>query len=142
VLSDLIDYSSGEYRASAALGALLAAIGLLLTGVGVYGVIAAQTAKRTKEVGIRMALGATRGRVVRLVYRDGLIVAAAGIVIGAPLAFLAAGAMGSMLFELPPRHLPTLAGTIGVLLGVVSAATFVPAWRAARVQPSLALRDS
>jgi predicted permease len=141
MLSDLIDYSSSDYRATAALGAMLAAIGLLLTTVGVYGVIASHTARRTKEVGIRVALGATRGQVMGLVYREGALVAAAGLVIGIPLALSAASQMASMLFGLPPRHLGTLAVTTAVLIGAVSAATLIPAWRAARIQPTTALRE-
>jgi ABC-type antimicrobial peptide transport system permease subunit len=126
----------------AALTSLLAVLGLLLTTVGVYGVIAARTVRRTREVGIRIALGATRGQVLRLVHGDGVRVAMAGIAIGAPLALGVAAQMGSMLFAIAPRDWLTLGLSATILAAAVSAATLIPAWRATRVQPGTALRDS
>jgi len=142
MLSDLIDFSSSDYKTTAALSGLLAIIGLVLTTVGVYGVIASRTARRTKEMGIRIALGATRGRVLRLVCRDAAYVTTLGTIVGVPAAFLAADSMGSMLFDLRPHDAVTLGATIGVLGLAIATATLLPAWRATRVDPTVALRDT
>jgi predicted permease len=141
LLSDLIDFASGDYRAAAALAVMLASIGLLLTTVGVYGVIALRTARRTKELAIRIALGASHTRVLGLVLGDSARLTIAGIAIGAPLALGGVSRLGSMLLGVPSRDGFTLAGCAALLLAIVLAATFGPAWRAARTQPTMALRD-
>ena len=141
-MPEYIRYSASTYHAIAALGTALGLTGLVLTALGVYGVIAYQTAGRRREIGIRVALGAARGQVLRLVLNDGLRFAVIGLAIGIPAALLVTKAIASMLFGTSPWDVPAFAGACAVLLAAVAAATFVPARRAMRVSPSTALRDS
>ena len=141
-MSAYIDYSASSYRATATLAAALGAIGLLLTVLGVYGVIAYRTARRTREIGIRIALGAHPRQVIRMVLREGAAVGVAGIAVGVPLALAATRFMASMLFRVSPWDGVALVTAAAVLLSSVCAAAAVPAWRAARVSPSTALRDA
>jgi putative ABC transport system permease protein len=140
-MADYISYSASIYKATAALAGALAVVGLLLTAVGVYAVVAFRTRRRAREIGIRVALGAARGRVVALVMRDGAALAALGVGAGVPLTMLATQAVSSMLFGIGPWDAVTLVGSAAVLLAAVCLASFVPAWRAARVDPAAALRD-
>ncbi len=122
---------------------LLGAFGtlaLLLAVVGLYGVIAYSVARRTREIGVRMALGAERGTIRREVLRDGMRLAAVGLAIGLGLAVLAAPLVASQLVGLPPLDLPTFAVTAVGLLFVTALATWLPAWRASQVNPIDALR--
>jgi len=137
-----IEFSSALYRATAALATSLSAIGLILMTLGIYGVMAYQTTGRTREIGIRVAIGARRGQVVHLVLRDGWRLVVLGLAIGIPLALGAGQAMTSLLFGIGPWSVPALLLASAVLAAAVSAATFVPAWRAARVSPIVALRES
>jgi putative ABC transport system permease protein len=140
-MAQYIDYSASPYQATAALAGALGAIGLFLTTLGVYGVIAYQTSQRSREIGIRVALGAARGRVLRLVLRDGVRVGLTGLVIGIPLAMLATRGIASMLFGVGPWSLAAFSATSALLLSAVLAATLIPAWRAARRNPSASLRE-
>jgi len=140
-MQQYIEFSSSSYRTTAALATSLGAIGLLLMTLGIYGVVTYQTARRTRELGIRMAIGAGRGQVLRLVLGEGWRLAGAGLVTGIPLALVAGWAMTSLLFGVSPWSVPALLTAAGVLLGAVSAATLLPAWRATRVSPMTALRE-
>jgi predicted permease len=140
-MAQYIEYSGRQYRAMAALAGALGLVGLVLTGLGLYGVVAYRTTKRTKEIGIRMALGATRRGVVRLVVGEGVRVAVAGLALGIPLALLVTRLMASLLFGVGPWDLPAFAAAAGVLLLAVTVATLIPALRATRVSPTTALRE-
>jgi putative ABC transport system permease protein len=117
-----------------------AAIALLLAIVGVYGVISFTVARRTQEIGIRMALGADATRVVRLILSDALIPTLAGITIGLAAAFAASKSLGSVLYDIKPTDPATyiLASTALAVVGI--AAAFVPARRASRVDPMTVLK--
>lgn len=141
-MADYIDYSASSYRATATLAGSLGAIGLLLTILGVYGVIAFRTSRRTREIGIRMALGAQSREVLRMVLREGAGVALLGVAIGVPLSLGATRFMASLLFHVSPWDAAALVSAAAVLVSCVCAAAAVPAWRAARVDPSAALRDA
>ena len=141
-MDELVRFSTRNYRWTALLAAVLGALGLLLTALGVYGVVAFNTAMRTREIGIRVALGAGRGTVLRLVLRDGLGLAAAGVAIGVPGAFFVARALSSMLFGIGPIDVPSFVAAIVAVVAIVAAATIIPARRAVRVIPSIALRNS
>jgi predicted permease len=117
-----------------------AAAALLLALIGIYGVIAYAVAQRTREIGVRMALGAQRGEVVRLVVRQGLGMALAGMVAGALAALVLTRLMTSLLYDVTPTDPGTFAVVIGVLATTALAACCGPALRAARVDPMIALR--
>jgi predicted permease len=141
-MGQYIEFSSSPFRTTAALATTLSAIGLLLMTLGIYGVMTYQTARRTREIGIRVAVGAARGQVLRLVLGEGWRLVAAGLVAGVPLALGAGWAMTSLLFGVGPWSAPALVLAAALLAAAVSAATFVPAWRATRVNPMTALRES
>ena len=117
------------------------AAALLLAAVGVYGVVAVGVARRTREIGLRMALGASRRDVLGQVLGRGLVVACTGVVAGVALALLVARAMTSVLFGIVPTDPVTLLAVVVILLAVAVAASFVPAWRASRLNPLVALRE-
>jgi putative ABC transport system permease protein len=117
-----------------------AGIALVLAAVGIYGVIAYAARQRTQEIGIRMALGASRDRVLRMVVGQGLALALAGAAAGLAGAFLAARGLRSLLYEVSASDPLTYAGVAAVLLAVAALASYLPARRAARTEPQLALR--
>jgi putative ABC transport system permease protein len=127
-------------RLSLSLLSVFAFIALLLASVGVYGVIAFAVAQRTHEIGIRMAMGARAKDVLMMVLRHGMGLAGLGLAIGTSASFLAAPLLASQLFGIEARDPRTLIGTTLVLAAVAFAACFVPARRATRVAPVIALR--
>ena len=135
----IADAASGT-RFNATLLGFFGFVALALAGVGVYGVIAYSVAERTHEIGIRVALGASRGDVAGMVMGQGLAMTAAGLVIGLAGAFLRRGICRACFMGLQPRD-PVTLGSAAVVLGVVAlAACWVPARRAMRVDPMVALR--
>jgi macrolide transport system ATP-binding/permease protein len=119
---------------------LFAASALFLAGLGVYGVVTYSVVQRNREIGLRMALGAQRASVYRLVLRDGLLPVAGGAVVGIVLAFGSARMVSSLLFQVSPYDPAFTAGAVCVLLAVETAACLLPARRAASVDPMQALR--
>jgi putative ABC transport system permease protein len=127
-------------RAYLVLLAVFAGAAVLLASVGLYGVLAQTVGQRTREIGIRMALGAERRQVVWLVMTQGGRLAVVGIVAGLVGAALASRAMAGLLFGVAPLDVPTYAAVGATLLVVALAASFIPARRAAGVDPVRALR--
>jgi len=119
---------------------LFAASALFLAGLGVYGVVMYSVVQRSREIGLRMALGAQRGSVYRLVLKDGLLPVAAGAAVGIVLAFGSARMVSSLLYNVSPYDPVLATGAVGVLLAVGTAACLLPARRAAAVEPMQALR--
>lgn len=115
----------------------VAALGL--AGVGIYGVVAVATAQRTHEIGMRLALGAQPGQVVRMVVRSALGLAGAGVVAGLLVALVTSQALATLLFEVSPADIKTLAGVSLLLLALAAGSAHVPARRAARVDPLVAI---
>ena len=113
---------------------------MLLSVVGVYGVIAYSVSQRTHEIGVRIALGAQRSSVYRLILKEAGAFAVTGIVIGTGCAILAASLMRKLLFGTPPWDITTLVCVATVLAGSALVASFLPARRAASVDPISALR--
>ena len=130
----------GKPRALALLTAVSGTIGLLLACVGLYGVVSYETARRTQEIGIRMALGAGRADVLRLVMRQIVVVLAIGSAMGLALALAASRLMGSLLFGIAPTDPLAIGSALALLIGVALAASYLPARRAARLDPTQALR--
>ena len=129
-------------RAGAALGAGFGALALLLAAVGLYGVTAFWVSRRTREIGIRMALGATPSIVIARVFGQGMTLVATGLVLGTLLAATATRALAGQLYGVSAMDPVAYATAIGVLILVAGAANVVPARRAARVDPMIALRST
>ncbi|HPT25261.1 MAG TPA: ABC transporter permease [Bryobacteraceae bacterium] len=141
-LGRLLDIYLAQKKLAMALLSIFAVLALALSSVGLYGVLSVSVAQRTREFGIRAALGATRTDLIRLVFRDGLLLALLGLAIGLACSPMATRTMESMLYGVDPLDGVTLA-MVGVLLALVSAAAILtPALRASRVDPGEALRDS
>ncbi len=115
-------------------------VALGLAAVGIYGVLSGSVAERTREIGIRLALGAPRTNIISLIVLQGMTVTALGMVIGLGGAFAAGQAIASQLYGISPLDAMTYAGVIALLAAVAAIACWVPAWRAARVDPCIALR--
>ena len=135
------DSASSRLRFVAELLGVFAAMALLLAAIGIYGVVSYSVAARTREIGIRMALGARAGLVLRSIAVDGLILALAGVVLGWPLALWSTRALASMLYEVKPGDPGILAGVSAGLVLITLAASYLPARRAANVDPTVALRQ-
>jgi putative ABC transport system permease protein len=135
----LSDQFAGQ-RFNTMLVGLFAAIALMLVTAGVYGVVSFYVAQSTHEIGVRMALGAGRGRVLRLTILRGLKLAAIGAVVGVGGIFATTTVIRSLLFGASPVDIPTMVGGVVVLVGVAVLASLVPAYRAAGVNPVTALR--
>jgi putative ABC transport system permease protein len=113
---------------------------LLLAGVGIYGVMAFAVSQRGHEIGVRMALGASRQRVVQLVLREGMLLAGSGLVLGLGGAYFVGRAMRSTLYGVGTVDLPAFCAVGAILLASAMVACYFPARRAAAVEPMRALR--
>ena len=140
-LEDQLAASLQRERALAMLSGFFGAIALTLAIIGLYGVMAYTVARRRVEIGIRIALGAERGRVLRLVLGDAGMLVGGGIVIGAAIALMTARVLGSLLYGIQPRDPGTMLAAAAVLAGAALLAGALPARRAASVQPVEALRE-
>jgi macrolide transport system ATP-binding/permease protein len=141
-MSDRINNSQSAYlhRSASWLVAAFAALALLLGTVGLYGVISYSVGQRTREIGVRMALGAQRAAVYQLILREACWLAALGIVGGILFSFVATRLLRSMLFGVSPRDASTAISVVFVLAASALLASFVPAHRAASIDPAKALR--
>ena len=127
-------------RLLATLSGFFGLLAALLATMGLYGVISYMVARRRNEIGVRVALGADRGQVVAMMMREAGGLLAIGVVIGTPLALVAGRSASSLLFGLKPHDPVTLAASVALLTLVAALASFVPARRAAKVDPMVALR--
>lgn len=139
-MDEQIDTNVSNERMIALLAVSFALVALLTTAVGLYGVLAYATAQRTREIGIRMALGAQRIAVVRLVLMDMVKIAAIGIVVALPVSVALSRFLRSQLFEVQPFDPGTLIACIAVTAAMVIVAAALPAQRAASIEPTQALR--
>ncbi len=137
----LVGESLRERRFLLALLGGFALVALGLAATGIFGIMSYITGERTREIGVRMAFGADRRRVLGLVLRDGVRMAASGLVLGVGGAVVGGRVLGNMLYGVTPIDPVAFGGGVLVLLGVALAATWVPAWRAARLDPVDALRS-
>ena len=140
-MTEIISRSVWQPRLYAILFGVFAAVALALASVGIYGVMACSVSERTREIGIRVALGATRRTILRMVLEDGGRMAIVGFAIGLPAALITTRLIGSLLFGVEPWDAAALGAAVIVLATAVTAATLLPAWRATRVNPSVALRE-
>jgi ABC-type antimicrobial peptide transport system permease subunit len=139
-LEALLARSLGRPRLLTTLLSVFAAVGLLLTVVGVYGVVAYWVRRREREFGIRLALGAAPARILGSVVRQGAWCAAIGIALALPVAFALTRLMGSVIYGISARDPLTFAVLPTAVLTATLAATYFPARRAARVDPSTTMR--
>jgi predicted permease len=139
-MPERVETSLLNRRAAMALCLIFAGLALLLAAVGIYGVLAYSVAQRTREIGIRMALGANARDVLQMVLGQGAKVTGVGLVIGAAGAFLLTRAMASMLFEVKPHDPLVFLATGALLAAVALVASFIPSLRAVWIHPSEALR--
>ena len=113
---------------------------MLLSAIGIYGVISYSVAQRTQEIGIRAALGATAGDVLKMILRGGIVMAAIGLALGFAGTLALTRLMEDILFGVGARDPLTIAAVAGILAGVAMLACFIPARRASKVDPLVALR--
>ena len=141
-LSDQVNASLTQERIVAMLSGFFGALALLLAGLGLYGVTSYAVSRRRTEIGIRMALGAAPGSVIRLVLARVSALVGIGIVVGAGVSFWASQFVSALLYGLEPRDPATLVGSAGVLAAVGAIAGWLPARRASLIDPAEVLRDS
>lgn len=139
-MTQIVDRSLSQRRLTTTLMVGFSALALLLAAVGIYGVVAYSVTQRLREFGIRVALGATRREVMRLVVWQGTSMALVGSAIGVVLALGAAGVMSNLVYGVAPRDVASLFGATALLLAVASVASLIPAGRAAAVDPAVTLR--
>jgi predicted permease len=139
-LDRLIEESIVQDRLLATVSTAFAVLAVVLAAVGLYGITSYGVHRRTNEIGIRVALGASRGEVKRMVLREVVLLVAAGAAVGIPAALAASGLVRSLLFDLAPTDPMTVAGATLVLFLVALVAGYLPAQRATRIDPLAALR--
>ena len=140
-MADIVSESVARPRCNTVLASGFAAIAVGLAAIGIYGVMAYSVAQRTREIGIRWALGARHSNVLRLILREGAATTAAGIVVGLAVAAAGTRYLEGMLFGLTPLDLPTFGGVSVIFAAVATLASYVPARRATRVEALTAIRD-
>jgi predicted permease len=139
-LREIVDRSLAQQRTNVLLLSMFSVLSLLLAAVGLYGVMAYSVAQRTREIGIRMAMGAGSGNVLGMVLRQGLILVGIGLVVGLGAAMVVMRLVTTLLFGITPWDPLTLAATSGVLAVTALLANYIPALRATRVSPVIALK--
>ena len=139
-MEDIVAESIAARRFSLVLLTGFAGVALLLAAIGIYGVLSYTVGQRTKEIGVRMAMGAPRGHVLRLVVSEGVTLVIFGLTVGIVLALALTGVVRGLLYEVQPHDPSTLAGVGAALVAVALTASYVPARRAASVDPVQALR--
>jgi ABC-type antimicrobial peptide transport system permease subunit len=140
-MDDVFADAIGRPRLLAQLLGIFAGLALLLAAIGSYGVLAYMVTERRREIGIRMALGADRASVLRMILGQGLGLAAAGIIVGLGASFAMGRVLTSMLFGVNPTDPATLGAVVGLITGVALTACYLPARSATRVDPMIVLRE-
>jgi ABC-type antimicrobial peptide transport system permease subunit len=140
-MEQYMDRLIAQRRFNMTLLVFFGALGLVIAGVGVYGVMAYLVAQRTSEIGVRMALGATRRRVIVMVLRRAAAMVAVGLLIGSALAWYATASVRTFLFQTEANDPRVMVGAIVTLAAAAFLASVVPARRAASVDPLIALRS-
>jgi len=140
-LEDHIDATIARERLVTRLAAFFGGLALLLAVIGLYGVLSNSVTRRTKEIGIRIALGFNARSAITMVLREIFVLVGAGIILGLPLAVLMARSIDKLLYGLSPDDPLTIVVSVCALMLAAFAAGFIPAMRAARVDPMIALRN-
>lgn len=140
-LQEQLERSTSAQKVAVTLVGVLGALALLLSAIGLYGVMSYAVSQSTRELGLRMTLGAGASDLLRLVLSRGLLLTAGGILLGALAALMLTRLLGHLLFKVSPRDPLAYGSAVLVMLITASAACFLPAWRAARTDPMQALRE-
>src|SRR5258708_2446791 len=140
-MDQIADGGRAQRRFGLTLLSLLAGLAVLLASIGLYGVLAYSIEQRTTEMGIRIALGASAGKLARMVLWQGLKPAGIGIAMGLAGGAAATRLLETLLFDVKPTDPQVLAAVVALLLLISVAACFVPAWRSTRIDPVVALRN-
>ena len=140
-MEEVVLESVASQRFTMTLLAVFAGLALVLAGIGIYGVLSYLVGQRTREIGIRIALGAARGDVLRMILRDGAWMTMTGVAIGVGAALGLTQVMASLLFGVRPTDVATFAVVVVLLSGIALVACYVPARRAMKIDPLVALRD-
>ncbi len=140
-LSHWVEATAGTRRFAMILFEAFGVIALLLTAIGIYGVVSGGVTERVREIGVRTALGASRRSILTMVIGQGLFLSLAGVTIGVVVAALTSRGLTSLLFGISPLDPMSYVGVVLLLIGVAAAASWLPAWRASRVDPSTTLRS-
>ena len=140
-LSEVKSKTLGEERLETSLTGAMAGLALLLAAVGIYGLMAHSVSERTRELGIRMAMGATVEQAVTLVAIPGLVLAGIGCALGCMLAWGEARLMRHLIWGITPTDTATFVGVCGLFLVVATVASLLPAWRITRLNPANTLRS-
>jgi ABC-type antimicrobial peptide transport system permease subunit len=139
-MDEWVSNNAAQPRLNAILLAVFAAVAMLIAAIGIYGVLAYSVNQRTREIGLRMALGAPRVQVLRLIMREGMTVGAIGIGAGLAGALALSRVLASLVFDVPVRDPLTYVAVAAALALVALAACVIPARKASRVDPMVALR--
>jgi putative ABC transport system permease protein len=139
-MADVISDSLAQRKFAMQVVGLFGLLALLLAGIGIYGVMTYSVSQRTREIGIRVALGASKGVILRWVLRQGMLLILAGVATGLLGAFALTRLLRSLLFGVAPTDLVTYAVLAGLLALVALLACYIPARRATKVDPLVALR--
>jgi ABC-type antimicrobial peptide transport system permease subunit len=140
-MEQVVSDSLANFRLQTVLLGAFAALALVLASVGLYGVISYSVEQRHREMGVRLALGAGRGSVLRMVLAHGLRLTTAGLVVGLAAAISLTRYLQTVLYEVQPTDPGVLAAVLGILISTAIVASYVPARRATRVDPARILRD-
>jgi macrolide transport system ATP-binding/permease protein len=140
-LQEQVDRSTSPQKAAVTLLGVLGSLAVLLAGVGLYGVVSYAVSQSTRELGLRMALGARAPDLLRLVISQGLLLTAGGLVLGMTAALVLTRLLGSYLYGVGPRDPLAFGSAVIVMLLLAFAASFIPAWRAVHTDPTQALRE-
>jgi ABC-type antimicrobial peptide transport system permease subunit len=140
-MEEWVDHALLQERLTAALSMFAGGMTLALACIGVYGLLAYAVTSRIREIGVRLALGATHAQVVRMIVREGLAIAVPGVAIGIPCALVAARLVRSQLYGVVPNDPSTITGAAVVLVLTSVVASLLPALRASKIDPSEALRQ-
>jgi putative ABC transport system permease protein len=139
-MRELVETSVADRRFALVVFETFGAAALVLAAIGLYGILSVSVTERTREIGVRSALGASTREILGLVLRQGMVLTGVGVALGLVLAWAATRSLGALLFQLPALDPVTYAGVIVLLVGVAAVACWGPAWRAARLDPALTLR--
>jgi ABC-type antimicrobial peptide transport system permease subunit len=139
-MDDLIGPQLAQPRLNAFLLGVFAIAAVLLAAIGLYGITASGVSQQTRAIGVRMALGATPGRVRRMVLGESLLIAGTGALVGLAAAIAASRVIANLLFEVSPTDPASLLGVSGLVLLIALLAAYLPARRATKIDPSRVLR--
>jgi ABC-type antimicrobial peptide transport system permease subunit len=140
-MQEQLDRSTSAQMVAVTLVGILGALALVLAAIGLYGVMSYAVSQSTRELGLRMALGADANNLLRLVFSRGLALTAGGVALGAVIALGMTRLLGNLLYQVSPRDPLAFGSALAVMIVTSLAACFLPAWRATRTDPARVLRD-